>query len=96
MTRVKMVRAHVIVRGMVQGVFFRSYTREWARELGVKGWVRNLPDGSVEAIFEGEEGRVKEIIERCRKGPPLAVVEKVEVNWEPYKGEFKEFEIKYL
>lgn len=91
-----MVRAHVIVRGMVQGVFFRSYTREWARELGVKGWVRNLPDGSVEAIFEGEEGRVKEIIERCRKGPPLAVVEKVEVNWEPYKGEFKEFEIKYL
>lgn len=91
-----MVRAHVIIRGMVQGVFFRSYTREWARELGVKGWVRNLPDGCVEAVFEGEEGRVKEIIERCRRGPPLAIVEEVRVSWEPYKGEFKEFEIKYL
>lgn len=96
MARVKLVRAHVIIRGMVQGVFFRAYTREWAKELGVKGWVRNLPDGSVEAVFEGEEGRVKELIERCRKGPPLAVVEDVQVRWEKYKGEFDDFEIRYI
>jgi len=81
---------------MVQGVFFRAYTREWAKELGVKGWVRNLPDGSVEAVFEGEEGRVKELIERCRKGPPRAVVEDVQVRWEKYKGEFDDFEIRYI
>lgn len=91
-----MVRAHVIISGMVQGVFFRAYTREWARELGVNGWVKNLPDGRVEAIFEGEEGRVKEIIERCKKGPPMAVVENVDVRWEEYKGEFDDFEIKYI
>ena len=95
MMRVKMVRAHVIISGLVQGVFFRSYTREWAKELGVKGWVRNLPDGRVEAVFEGEESRVKELIERCRKGPPLAVVEEVKVTWEKYRGEFDDFEIRY-
>ena len=91
-----MVRAHVIISGRVQGVFFRAYTRDWAKELGVKGWVRNTPDGKVEAVFEGEEGRVKEIIERCRRGPPLAIVEDVKVTWEKYKGEFRDFEIKYL
>jgi len=94
--RVKMVRAHVIISGRVQGVFFRAYTRDWAKELGVKGWIRNLPDGSVEAVFEGEEGSVKEIIHRCERGPPLAIVENIKVTWEKYKGEFKDFEIRYL
>ncbi len=91
-----MVRAHVLIRGRVQGVFFRAYTRDWARELGVKGWVKNRSDGTVEAIFEGEEGRVKEIINRCKRGPPMAIVEDVKINWEEYKGEFKNFEIRYL
>lgn len=91
-----MVRAHVVIGGKVQGVFFRAYLREWAKELGIKGWARNLPDGRVEAVFEGEEGGVKEIIQRCQRGPPLAIVEEVKVTWEKYKGEFKEFEIKYL
>lgn len=91
-----MVRAHVVIGGKVQGVFFRAYLRDWARELGIKGWARNLPDGRVEAVFEGEEGGVKEIIQRCQRGPPLAIVEEVKVTWEKYKGEFKEFEIRYL
>ncbi len=89
------VRAHVYVSGRVQGVFFRTHTKEWADELGIKGWVRNLPDGRVEAVLEGEEEDVKEMIELMRKGPPLAKVDNIEVYWEPYKGEFKDFRIIY-
>jgi acylphosphatase len=59
------------------------------------GWVRNLPDGRVEAVFEGEEGAVKELIEFCRRGPPGARVVKVDVKWENYTGEFRSFEIRY-
>jgi len=89
------VRAHVFISGRVQGVFFRFHTKEWASELNVKGWIRNLPDGRVEAVLEGEEEDVKEIIERMKVGPPLARVDNVEVIWEEYKGEFKDFIIKY-
>lgn len=89
------VRAHVWVYGKVQGVFFRYNTKLVAQQHDVKGWVRNLPDGSVEAIFEGEEGNVKKVIEWCRKGPPGAKVIEVQVRWEDYKGEYKEFEIIY-
>ncbi|MGQ9530259.1 MAG: acylphosphatase [Candidatus Bathycorpusculaceae bacterium] len=89
------VRAHVFVSGMVQGVFFRSETRHEAKKRSVKGWVRNLPDGRVEAIFEGEEEKVKELISFCKHGPPGARVTNVEVIWEDYRGEFKDFEIKY-
>ena len=89
------VRAHVFVSGRAQGVFFRSETRYEARLRGVKGWVRNLPDGRVEAVFEGEEGAVKELIEFCRRGPPGAKVTKIDVKWEDYTGEFKDFEIRY-
>ncbi|MEM2987740.1 MAG: acylphosphatase [Candidatus Bathyarchaeia archaeon] len=89
------VRAHVFVSGRVQGVFFRHETRHEARLRGVKGWVRNLKDGRVEAVFEGEEEAVKELIDFCKCGPPGAKVTKVEVLWENYTGEFRDFEIKY-
>ena len=84
-------RAHVFVRGMVQGVLFRQKTLEFARSANVDGWVRNLPDGRVEAVFEGEEEAVSELVEFCRHGPPRAVVTGVDVSWEPYNGEFRNF-----
>ena len=87
------VRAHVWISGRVQGVFFRAHTKEVAEKLGLTGWVRNLPDGRVEAVFEGEEEAVKEAIEWCKRGPPLARVEKVEVRYEEPTGEFKDFRI---
>jgi len=76
------VRAHVIVKGRVQGVFFRAETADMACTLGLSGWVRNLHDGSVEAVFEGDKDAVDEAIEWCWKGPTLARVEDVQVNWE--------------
>lgn len=87
-------RAHVLVSGKVQGVFFRQKTKRQAQSLGVKGWVRNLPDGRVEAVFEGEEQAVKALVEYCRHGPSYAIVENVNVNYENYSGEFTDFQIK--
>ncbi|WP_107068219.1 acylphosphatase [Streptomyces sp. CT34] len=75
-----MVRKHVIVSGRVQGVFFRDTCRQTALEHGVSGWVRNLPDGNVEAVFEGDEGRVAQMVDWAHQGPPAAAVEKVEVR----------------
>ena len=89
------VRAHVFISGKVQGVFFRAHTRDEALKRDLKGWVRNLPDGRVEAVFEGEEENVKSMIEWCRQGPPLARVKNVEVKWEEYRGEFDTFSIVY-
>jgi acylphosphatase len=89
------VRAHVYVSGRVQGVFFRSEAKHEARVLGIKGWIRNLPDGKVEAVFEGEEKSVKEIIEFCKRGPSGAKVTNIDVVWESYSGEFRNFEIRY-
>ena len=90
-----MVRAHIIVSGLVQGVFFRANTRDRARSLGLKGWIKNRSDGKVEGLFEGEEVSVKSIIEYCKQGPSSAVVDKVEVKWEKYEGKYKDFTIKY-
>ena len=89
------VRAHVLVSGRVQGVFFRSETEYEAVKRNVCGWVRNLPDGRVEAVFEGEKEAVEELVEFCRRGPRGARVFNVEVRWEEYVGEFKGFRIKY-
>ena len=89
----RLARVHVVVRGRVQGVGFRFFTVRVARQLGVSGFVRNLPDGRVEAVFEGEEEAVKKAIEWCRRGPSLARVDKVEVIWEEPKGEFEDFYI---
>ncbi|MBS7654692.1 MAG: acylphosphatase [Candidatus Bathyarchaeia archaeon] len=89
------VRAHLFISGFVQGVFFRHETRLRAIRNNVTGWVRNLPDGRVEAVFEGEKENVDAMIAFCRRGPPGAVVMKVEVKWEDPTGEFKDFRIKY-
>ena len=87
-------REHVFISGKVQGVFFRSSTKEKAEELGLTGWVRNLYDGRVEAIFEGEKSSVEKMTEWCGRGPVHARVEEVKVITEPYKGDLKGFEIK--
>lgn len=86
-------RAHVFVRGRVQGVLFRAETVNVAQRLGVTGWVRNLPDGRVEALFEGEKENVEKAVEFCRRGPPGAYVQDLDVRWEDWKGEFQEFDI---
>lgn len=90
------IRAHVIVRGLVQGVFFRAHTRVKAKELGIRGWVKNLPDGKVEAIFEGERDKVQEIIEWAREGPPAAQVKGLDLEWQEHQEEFDNFDIKYF
>ena len=87
-------RAHITVSGRVQGVFFRQTTKREADNLGVKGWARNLPDGSVEAVFEGEEEVVKMLVDFCKHGPSRAKVSKVDLTWETYTGEFRAFSIK--
>ncbi len=90
-----LIRAHVIIEGRVQGVYFRAHTREMANRLGIKGWVRNNWDGTVEAVFEGDDESVKNMVEWCHRGPEAAIVTKVHVEWEDYKGEFDRFFIKY-
>ncbi|WP_423751651.1 acylphosphatase [Salinirarus marinus] len=80
-------RAHVFVSGRVQGVYYRANTRDAARERGVDGWVRNLDDGRVEAVFEGAEDDVESMVEWCRDGSPAARVEDVRVDDEPPEGE---------
>lgn len=82
-----MKRAQVVVRGSVQGVFFRVETRDRARSLGLAGWVRNAPDGTVEAAFEGDDERVESMVDWCRRGPAGARVERVEVAWGETEGE---------
>jgi len=89
-----MKRAHVFVSGRVQGVWFRASTRDKAEELSLKGWVRNLPDGRVEAVFEGDERAVEEMVEWCRHGPPMARVDTVDIEYEKPQGE-RSFRIIY-
>ncbi len=88
------IRRHVVVSGRVQGVFFRDSTQREARRLGVAGWVRNVDDGTVEAVFEGECGAVKAMVDFCRRGPERARVENVQVDsGEPVEG-LRDFEIR--
>ena len=88
------LRAHLLIHGRVQGVNFRYYTYQRALGLGLTGWVRNLWDGRVEAVFEGEEASVREMVEWCQTGPPAARVDAVEVNWESPSGKFNDFEVR--
>lgn len=82
-----MRRAHVRVHGLVQGVFFRVEARDRARSLDVSGWVRNLPDGAVEAVFEGDDPQVESMVDWCRRGPRGADVQDVDVAWAEPQGE---------
>ncbi len=87
-------RAHVFVSGTVQGVFYRATTRDTAQERGVDGWVRNLEDGRVEAVFEGARADVEAMVEWCHEGSPAATVTDVEAEFEAPKGRHG-FEIRY-
>ena len=86
---------HVYISGRVQGVFFRAHTIDTARSLDLAGWVRNLPDGRVEAIFEGEDANMEAMLAWCKKGPPFAIVNQVEEQEEPVTGKFSDFGIHY-
>ncbi|HYA22302.1 MAG TPA: acylphosphatase [Thermoproteota archaeon] len=88
-------RARVRVFGMVQGVLFRHYTAAMAKRLGVSGYVRNLEDGSVEALYEGEKGAVDEMVEWTKKGPPHARVTSFRFTWEEPTDEFSDFSVRY-
>lgn len=88
------VRAHAIISGKVQGVFFRMETQKTAEKEGVSGWVRNKQDGTVEAVFEGDKNSVDSVIEWCKQGPPGSRVDDVNIEWETYSGEFKDFNVR--
>ncbi|OYT62312.1 MAG: acylphosphatase [Thermofilum sp. ex4484_15] len=88
-------RVRILISGIVQGVGFRFFTLRVARKLGVKGYVRNLPDGRVEVVAEGDKEALMKLLKEVRKGPPLALVEEVNVEWSGYRGEFEDFHIKY-
>lgn len=90
-----MVRAHVMVSGRVQGVYYRSYAADEARALGITGWVRNVAGGRVEAVFEGEEDAVRKMVEWCWTGSPSSRVDNVEVAREEATGEFASFSVAY-
>ncbi len=90
-----MKRARLRIFGLVQGVGFRFFVMRHAKNLGLKGYVRNLMDGTVEVVAEGDEWALNELIELCERGPIGAEVEKVDVEFEEYRGEFKDFHIAY-
>lgn len=89
------VRARIVVSGRVQGVAFRQSTADEGRRLGVEGWVRNLPDGRVEAEVEGERAAVGALVRWCHAGPPAARVDRVEVEWADPAGDLGAFEIRF-
>ncbi len=88
-----MRRMNLLVRGIVQGVFYRASTLEMSQRLGLKGWVCNLPDGGVEIEAEGPQESLEQLIDWCKDGPPAADVESVDVRWLDYTNEFETFKI---
>jgi acylphosphatase len=90
----KKTRAHLHIRGRVQGVSFRYYALQEAQSVSVIGWVRNLWDGRVEALFEGEEAAVDHMVQWCHHGPQSALVEDVDIIWEEPTGEFSNFRVR--
>jgi acylphosphatase len=91
--KVALKQVQLQVRGRVQGVFFRASTQREARRLGLSGWVKNRPDGSVEILAEGEELSIRELHGWAQKGPSAARVDKVETRWRGFTGEFSDFRI---
>jgi len=86
-------KAHVFIEGKVQGVFYRNWVRSKAKKLGLTGWVKNLADGRVEAIFEGPKEAVKHIVDSCWTGPNASKVKKIGVKWEKVGNRHEGFEI---
>lgn len=87
------IRAHLMISGKVQGVYFRKYTQEISIKNNVSGWVRNLKNGNVECILEGLPSNVEKVIEWCHIGPKNSRVDKIDINYETYTGEFQGFKI---
>ncbi|OGH17671.1 MAG: acylphosphatase [Candidatus Levybacteria bacterium RIFCSPHIGHO2_02_FULL_37_10] len=87
------MKAHVVISGFVQGVGYRHFIRSNAQKLGLTGWVANVPDGKVEVLFQGPKEKIEEVILLCRKGPFLAEVEDVDVEWEEIEESFSDFKI---
>ena len=90
-----MQRVHIIVQGIVQGVFFRANAKKVAETLGLNGYTRNMVDGSVEVVAEGPKEKIKELIEFCKKGPRAARVNKVDVKIGEASGDFNGFEVRH-
>ena len=88
-----LIARHVRVTGRVQGVFYRAWTQQRAQALGIRGWIRNCPDGRVEAHVEGDEGAVEQVIGHLREGPPAAHVEDVRL-WDVEPCDFEDFEVR--
>ena len=88
-------RIHVLVRGIVQGVGYRYFTIKHAGSLGVDGWVRNTPDGKVEAVAEGEEDALNRLLSAMHEGPWSGKVDSLDVDWDHFRGEFKGFGVRY-
>lgn len=88
------IRATVKITGRVQGVWFRQSTKQTASACGVTGWARNCPDGSVEAVLEGEKAQVEQVLTWCKQGPQQAQVDAVQVDWGDASGEFSDFEVR--
>ncbi len=95
MSTVQSASLRAVVRGRVQGVFFRDFVRRRAYQLNLKGYVRNLPDGGVELVAEGERPALEKLLEHLREGPPAARVEEVAEEWGDIKGEFSGFSVRY-
>lgn len=91
----KQVGARAVISGKVQGVYFRAETQRAAIDRNVKGWVKNRPDGKVEALFEGDEAAVNSILEWCWQGSRFSRVAQVGIEWENFTGDFDRFEITY-
>ena len=90
-----MLQCTIVAQGKVQGVFYRSETVKAAQTLGLTGWVKNKPDGSVRIIAQGSAEELEKLVQWCRSGPPLAKVVKVEVEWEKANKNYKRFVVKY-
>lgn len=91
--RVALKQLQLVVRGRVQGVYFRASTQREARRLGLSGWVKNRPDGTLEVLIEGEEASIRELYGWAQKGPGAARVERVDARWRSFTGEYPDFRI---